>query len=154
MVATLALIRRSDRRTARSRHATICDVVSVDGGRFGHESGFVHGSRITGGLLDAIPAGTNSKAATMDARSGILRQSGRELRSRHRIIGPRASSTSTELTPGRLHEAVRLGPGLCIYASRTIVTGPSLTSETCMRAPNTPRATGTLSAASAEQNAS
>ena len=35
-----------------------------------------------------------------------------------------------------------------------IVTGPSLTSSTCIRAPKTPRSTETPSAASAVQNAS
>src|SRR5690242_2150833 len=38
-----------------------------------------------------------------------------------------------------------------IYGSRTIVTGPSLTSSTAICAPKTPRATGTPSAASSSQ---
>jgi len=38
--------------------------------------------------------------------------------------------------------------------SRTIVTGPSFTSVTAMRAPNTPVSTGTPSAARALQNSS
>jgi hypothetical protein len=40
------------------------------------------------------------------------------------------------------------------YVSSMIVTGPSLTSSTCIRAPKTPVCTGTPSASSAAQNAS
>jgi hypothetical protein len=40
------------------------------------------------------------------------------------------------------------------YPSTTIVTGPSLTSSTAMRAPNTPDSTGTPSSRSVSQNRS
>ena len=44
--------------------------------------------------------------------------------------------------------------GVTIYSSRTIVTGPSFTSSTCMRAPKTPVSTATPSARSAAQKRS
>jgi hypothetical protein len=43
-------------------------------------------------------------------------------------------------------------PSVAAYDSSTIVTGPSLTSATSIRVPNTPVATSTPSAASAAQN--
>ena len=48
----------------------------------------------------------------------------------------------------------RAGPAAVVrYASSTIVTGPSFTSPTCIRAPKTPVSTGTPRARNAVQNA-
>jgi hypothetical protein len=76
-----------------------------------------------------------------------------------------APSGSTHVVPTRTTPArtagekdvptrVQGGADAGIYASSTIVTGPSLTSDTSMRAPKRPRATAMPSSSSAAQNRS
>ena len=81
-----------------------------------------------------------------------------------RLLPPRVSassafsaSTSSRIEinlPGILPRSVIQMCYVPVSVANTIVTGPSFTSSSCIRAPNTPVATSTPSARSAAQNAS
>ena len=56
--------------------------------------------------------------------------------------------TFIQLNTSQKNQANKLGFSYLFFVSRTIVTGPSLTSSTCISAPKTPVSTGTSLASS------